>query len=260
MKKNRLKQLLGEGKYTCGTWVTLCSQLGAEVVGMAGFDWLLVDMEHGSGDYQTLMVQLLAIESSGDSTPIVRVQWNDPNIIKRVLDLGAYGVMVPGIRNAAEAKQAVSSIKYPPDGTRGIAGGIRASRFGRDGDYLKEANDNIMMFLQFETADSIENVAAILDTPGIDVAFIGPNDLSASLGHRGNPQHKEVQDAIRKVEDIANQKGIPLGSVSRNWEQAKALVDKGYRAVSIIGDIPLLIQATTEAVKNFREHPDVAGS
>ena len=259
MKPNRLKQLLGQGKYAAGSWVSMCNPLGAEIMGMAGFDWLLVDMEHGAGDYQTLLTQLQAINAAGETTPIVRVQWNDPIVVKRVLDIGAEGVMVPGIRTAEEAEQAVACTKYPPQGFRGIAG-VRASKFGQDPTYIKEANDNVAMFLQIETRASVENIEAILSVPGIDVAFVGPNDLAADLGHTGDMTHTEVVEAIAKVEQAANAKGIVLGSVSRNWEQAKALVDKGYRAVSIMGDIPMLVQGAKGAMENFRNHPNVAGA
>ena len=131
MRPNRLKALLQEGKLACGSWLTLCSPLGAEIMGLAGFDWLLIDMEHGSGDYQTLLGQLQAISCAGETTTVVRVQWNDPNIVKRVLDLGAEGVMVPGVRTVDEARQAVASLRYPPEGIRGIAN-VRASRVGLD--------------------------------------------------------------------------------------------------------------------------------
>ncbi|MCZ6473555.1 MAG: aldolase/citrate lyase family protein [SAR324 cluster bacterium] len=259
MKPNRLKNLLREGKYASGSWVSMCNPLGAEIMGMVGFDWLLVDMEHGAGDYQTLLSQLQAIAAAGDSTPIVRVEWNDPVVVKRVLDIGAEGVMVPGIKTAEEARKAIGSIKYPPQGFRGIAG-VRASRFGQDPTYLKEANDNVVMFLQIETKESVANVEDILSVPGIDVVFVGPNDLAADLGHTGDMAHEEVQGAIKKVEDVANAKGIVLGSVSRNWDQAKALIDKGYRAVSIMGDIPMLIQGAKGNLENFRNHPHVAGA
>ncbi len=258
MKANRLKKLLDEGKYAVGSWVSLCSPLAAEIMGMAGFDWLLIDMEHGAGDYQTLLGQLQAIGCAGETTPIVRVQWNDHVAVKRVLDLGAQGVMVPGIKTAEDARRAVASIKYPPEGIRGIAG-VRASRFGQDPTYLGEANGNVMMFLQIEMADAVKNAEQILSVPGIDVCFIGPNDLAADLGHTGDMPHAEVQEAIGKVEAIANAKGIPLGTVSRSWDQARPLVDRGYRAMSVMGDFPLLMGNAKAQVENFRNHPNVAG-
>ena len=125
VKTNHVKHALREGRPTAGAWLSLCSSISAEIMSRAGFDWLLVDMEHGHGDYQTLLAQLQAIEGS-ETIPIVRVQWNDPAVIKRVLDLGAYGVMVPWIANRAEAEAAVRATKYPPSGIRGIAGSHRA--------------------------------------------------------------------------------------------------------------------------------------
>jgi 4-hydroxy-2-oxoheptanedioate aldolase len=254
MKPNRVKQLLKEGKGACGTWVSLCSPIAAEVVGMAGFDWLLIDMEHGPGDYQTLISQLQAIGGAGDSEPIVRVQGNDPAILKRVLDAGARGVMVPGIKTPEDARRAVAAIKYPPMGFRGIAS-VRGGKYGLDSGYLKEANDNILMYLQIETKESVKDIEAILDTPGIDVCFIGPNDLSADLGHIGELTHPEVLAAIERVEKAAKARKIPLGTVSRGWDAAKALYDKGYQAVSVQSDVNFLLTASRQAMDSFRAHP-----
>jgi len=259
MKPNMLKRKLSAGQFTCGSWMSLCSPIGAEVMGMIGFDWVLIDMEHGMGDYQTLLSQLQALGAAGGETvPIVRVQWNDAVVIKRVLDAGAYGVMVPGGRTVHDARNAVSAIKYPPQGVRGIAGN-RGARFGLDAEYTKQANDEIMLFLQIETLEAINNIDAILDVPGIDVAFLGPNDLSADMGHLGNWDHPEVRAAIEKLEKAAAKRNIPVGTVSRNWDAAKVLVDRGYRAMSLMGDIPLLIQGAKGIVDNFRKHPNVAG-
>lgn len=237
----------------------MCSPIGAEVMGLAGFDWLLIDMEHGAGDYQTLLSQLQALGASGGETvPIVRVQENDPVVIKRVLDIGAYGVMVPGSRTVQDAERAVKAIKYPPQGMRGIAGN-RGAKFGLDKDYTKQSNEEIMMFLQIETKEAIDNIDAILDVPGIDVAFLGPNDLSADMGHMGQWDHPEVAAAIKKLEDAANKRNIPLGTISRNWDAAKALVDKNYRVVSMMADIAFMLTGAQGAVENFRKHPNVAG-
>ena len=253
MKPNRIKKMLAEGKPVSGSWVSLCSPIATEIMGLAGFDWLLIDMEHGAGDYQTLLGQLQAIACAGDSVPIVRVQWNDPVVIKRVLDLGAYGVMVPGGRTVEDAQRAVAAIKYPPVGFRGIAS-VRGGKFGMDPDYLKQANDNMAMFLQIETAEATDNIEAILDVSGIDVCFIGPNDLAADLGHTGNLAHPEVEAAIAKIEAAANARKIPLGTVSRGWEFAKPLFDKGYKAVSIASDVHFLVQNATGSVKSFKDH------
>ena len=254
MKPNRVKQLLREGKATCGSWLSLCSPMASEAMGLLGFDWLLIDMEHGAGDYQTLVHQLQAIGCAGDTEPIVRVQWNDPVVLKRVLDAGARGVMVPGIKTVEEARRAIASIKYPPQGIRGIAS-VRAGRYGLDSGYLKESNTEIAMFLQIETKEAVAAIDSILALPGIDVCFIGPNDLAAELGHTGEITHPEVAAAIKKVEDAANAKGIALGTVSRGWEFAKPLFDKGYRAVSILSDVHHMLNASRASLDQFRAHP-----
>jgi 2-keto-3-deoxy-L-rhamnonate aldolase RhmA len=257
MKPNRVKQLLKDGKYTCGSWVSLCSPTGAEVMGLAGFDWVLIDMEHGAGDYQTLLTQLQALGAAGETVPFVRVQWNDAVVIKRVLDLGAYGVMVPGIRSVEEARRAVAAIKYPPQGVRGLAGN-RGGRYGLDGDYVKQSNEEIMMILQVETVAAIESIEAILDVPGVDVAFLGPNDLSGEMGHVGNWEHPDVQKAIKRLEDAAHARNIPLGTVSRNWDAAKGFIERGYRFQALLGDIPFLLNGARGVVASFRDLPRAA--
>ena len=254
MQPNPLKKALVEGRYTIGSWVSLCSPIGAEVMGLAGYDWLLIDMEHGPGDFQTLLHQLQAIGCAGDTTPVVRVQNNDPNIIKRVLDLGAGGVMVPGVRSEAEARQAITALRYPPEGQRGIAG-VRAGKYGLDKDYLQQANDNICLFLQIENGDAVEQAWEILALPGIDVAFIGPNDLAADLGHTGKLDHPVVLEAITKVEQAADKHNVALGTISSGWSEARVLVERGYRAMSIMGDVSMMLRQAQDSVVNFRAHP-----
>ena len=258
MKPNKVKQMLQDGQHTCGTWVSMCSPIGAEVMGLAGFDWLLIDMEHGPGDYQTLLTQLQAIAAGGEAVPFVRVQWNDPVVIKRVLDLGAYGVMVPGIRTAAEAELAIRSVKYPPDGIRGLAGS-RGARYGLDSTYVAEANSQIMLILQIETRAAIDDIDRILDLPGIDVVFLGPNDLSGDMGHVGEWDHPEVRAAVERMEAAANARNIPLGTISRNWEMASDYMTRGYRFQSLLGDIPFLLGGARDAIGRFRKHPSVTG-
>lgn len=257
MKPNRTKHLLKAGKSACGSWVSLASPVAADVMGHAGFDWLLIDMEHGSGDMQTLFVQVLAITSAGNSTPIVRVQWNDPVVIKRVLDAGAEGVMVPGIRTAEEARRAVAATLYPPHGIRSVAA-PRTSRYGTDPNFLREANLHVGLFLQIETASAVENIDEILDVAGIDVVFIGPNDLAADLGYLGQTDHPVVQEAIAKIEKAANRRGLALGSVTKNWESAEKLLDCGYRAVSLMSDTSFILSNARAVISKVQAHPTYA--
>jgi 2-dehydro-3-deoxyglucarate aldolase/4-hydroxy-2-oxoheptanedioate aldolase len=251
--ENRLKRLLKAGKKTAGAWAQLCSPTSAEILCRAGFDWLLIDMEHSPADLQTLVAQLQAMGAYGVA-PLVRAPWNDLVWIKRILDAGAYGVMIPSVNTREQAIAAVQACKYPPVGIRGIAGSPRAAGFGRDTSaYLKRANDEILVILQVETPQAIENLDAIGKVPGVDALFIGPMDLSTSMGHLGNPAHPEVQAAIATVEAKAKALGMPLGTISAGWEQAKMLYDRGYQLITLLSDVILLSKASAEALTKFRE-------
>ncbi len=253
VKTNQVKRALREGRPTAGAWLSLCSAISAEILSRAGFDWLLIDMEHGHGDYQTLLGQLQAIEGS-PTLPIVRVQWNDPPVIKRVLDVGAYGVMVPWVANRREAEAAVRAAKYPPAGIRGIAGSHRAGGYGRHAaEYWKRANDEILVVLQIETPTAVAEIEEIARVPGVDVLFIGPADLSTALGHMGAPGHPEVVAAMEKVETAARAHGIALGNITRGWEQARELYKRGYQFLTLCSDTALLVQGARDAVARFEQ-------
>jgi 2-dehydro-3-deoxyglucarate aldolase/4-hydroxy-2-oxoheptanedioate aldolase len=253
VKDNHVKRALREGRPTAGSWISLCSPIGAEVMSRAGFDWLLIDMEHGHGDYQTLLAQLQAIEGS-PTIPVVRVQANDPAVIKRVLDLGAYGVMVPWIGNRADAEAAIRAAKYPPQGIRGIAGSHRAGGYGRHAaEYWKRANDEVLVVLQVETLGALRDVEAIAALPGVDVLFVGPADLSTALGHLGDPGHAEVEAAIRRIEAAARAHQVALGNITRSWEQARDLYGRGYRFLTLCSDVSLLVQGARDVLGRFAE-------
>lgn len=251
---NALKRKLKAGHRTAGAWLQLCSPIAAEIMADAGFDWLLVDMEHGHGDYQTLLAQLQAIEGSG-VTPVVRVQGNDAAVIKRVLDLGAHGVVIPWVSGRTECAAAVRACKYPPDGIRGMAGSHRAAGFGRFGaEYWKRANAEVLVVVQVETAEAVKDIDAMLAVPGVDVAFVGPADLSAALGHVGDPKHPDVAGAIAAVERAARKAGVALGTISRAWDDARALYERGYQMVTLTSDATLLTQQAGALARQFREH------
>ncbi|PYM08574.1 MAG: hypothetical protein DMD82_02115 [Candidatus Rokuibacteriota bacterium] len=250
---NVVKRELKAGHPTVGAWLHLCSPVSAEIMGDAGFDWLLVDMEHGPGDYQTLLGQLQAMQGSR-ATPLVRVEWNDPAVIKRVLDLGAHGVMIPWVGNRVECEAAVHACKYPPDGIRGVAGSHRAAGFGRfTAEYWKRANTETLVIVQVETPEAVEQIDDMLQVPGVDVAFIGPADLSAALGHLGDARHPDVQDAIARIETAAKRAGVALGTISRSWDEAQALYARGYQMVTLCSDASLVAQGAAAAVAGFRE-------
>jgi 2-dehydro-3-deoxyglucarate aldolase/4-hydroxy-2-oxoheptanedioate aldolase len=253
VKANHVKRALREGRPTAGSWLSLCSGISAEIMSRAGFDWLLIDMEHGHGDYQTLLAQLQAIEGS-PVIPIVRVQWNDPAIIKRVLDIGAYGVMIPWIAGRAEAEAAVRATKYPPAGMRGIAGSHRAGGYGRHAaEYWKRANEEILVVIQVETATAVQDIESIARVPGVDVLFVGPADLSTALGHMGDPGHAEVQAAIEKIETAAKAHGVALGNITRSWDQARELYKRGYQFLTLCSDTSLIVQGAKDVLTRFQQ-------
>jgi 2-dehydro-3-deoxyglucarate aldolase/4-hydroxy-2-oxoheptanedioate aldolase len=253
VKTNHVKQALRAGRPTAGAWLHLCSGISAEIMGRAGFDWLLVDMEHGHGDLQTLLGQLQAIEGSG-TIPLVRVQWNDPAVIKRVLDLGAYGVMIPWVGGAAEAGQAVRACQYPPQGIRGIAGAHRAAGYGRHAaEYWRRANDEVLIAIQVETRSAVEDIERLVEVPGVDVVFIGPADLSTALGHLGDPAHPAVEAAIARVEAAARRAGRALGTITRGWDQARALYQRGYQFLTLCSDTALVVQGSQDLVARFHQ-------
>ncbi|MFX0203324.1 MAG: HpcH/HpaI aldolase/citrate lyase family protein [Candidatus Hodarchaeota archaeon] len=251
--ENRVKRMLKEGKKTAGGWLNICSPFTAEIMSRAGFDWLLIDMEHGPGDILMLIAQLQAMNGSG-VVPLVRAPWNDFATIKRILDAGAYGVMIPYVNTKADAEAAVRACKYPPDGIRGVARSTRAAGFGQNSkEYLTKANDEILIIVLIETSQGISNLDQILDVPGVDAFFIGPMDLAASMGYLGEANHPEVQSAIATIEAKVLKKRKALGRAAYNWEQAKNLYGRGYQMLSLVSDGGSLRKLATEIVAKYRE-------
>jgi 2-dehydro-3-deoxyglucarate aldolase/4-hydroxy-2-oxoheptanedioate aldolase len=253
--ENRVKRMIKAGQKTAGAWAQLCSPIATEILARGGFDWILIDMEHAPGDVLTLVSQCQGVAAAGTgAVPFVRVPWNDLVWIKRILDAGAYGLMIPYINTEEEAIQAVKATKYPPQGFRGIAGSPRAAGYGRDtASYLKRANDEIFVMLQIETPQAVENLEKIASVPGVDALFIGPMDLSTSMGQMGNLGHPDVQAMIAKAEARAKKLGMPLGTISGGWDQAKALYDRGYQLITLTSDSVLISKAGADIMAKFRE-------
>jgi 2-keto-3-deoxy-L-rhamnonate aldolase RhmA len=249
--KNRVKKLLSEGQNTSGAWLQLTSTFSAEIMARAGFDWLIVDMEHAPGDFINLAAQLQAMGAT-DCVPFVRAPWNDAVTIKRILDTGVMGVLVPYVNNAKETADAVAACKYPPQGVRGVAASPRAAHFGQNSmEYLKSANDEIMVFIAVETGEAVANLDEILAVDGLDGVFIGPVDLATSLGHFADPSQPEVQEAIKTIEQKCLAAGKVLGTVAGTWEQAKLKYQKGYQFLMLMSDSVGLAGLATDAVTNF---------
>jgi 2-keto-3-deoxy-L-rhamnonate aldolase RhmA len=250
---NPLKQLLREGKKTLGAWAQLGSPLTAEILARAGFDWLMIDMEHGPGDIMTLISQCQAI-SGTECVPLVRAPWNDFVVAKRILDAGAYGILFPYVNTAAEAEAAVRACKYPPQGIRGVAGSPRAVGFGQDiSQYLSRANDELLVLVAVETLEAVANLPEILGVEGLDGVFIGPMDLATSMGYFANPGHPEVQSAIARAEEGVLRAGKVLATTCTSWEQAENLYQRGYQMLMVLADGVGLAKLAADRVTAFRK-------
>lgn len=251
---NRFKQLLADRatRTPLGTWVMSASPIVAEAVGVAGFDWGVLDMEHTPLDLMDLVHMMQAVAGT-PMVPLVRVPWNDTVNVKRVLDAGATNLLFPFIQNAEEAQAAVAATRYPPQGVRGMAGMSRGSRFGTTPDYLRTANDGICVVLQLETPQAIVNLEAIAAVPGVDGLFVGPGDLSGAMGYVGQLTHPEVMAAMADAARRANAIGMPIGSVGGNAETVAAYRAAGYDFLAMASDLGLLMRGLQGALQSMRQ-------
>ena len=245
---NRFKHAIAAGQLQIGLWCSLCSNIAADILRDAGFDWLLLDTEHSPNEIPDILSQLQACEG-GTASPIVRPAWNDTVIIKRCLDIGAQTLLVPYVQSAEEAKRAVEAVRYPPTGVRGVAVASRASHYGRAAGYLNKANAEVCLLVQVETRTAMAQLEAIAAVEGVDGVFIGPSDLAASLGHIGNPAHPEVQKAIEECVRRLKAVGKPAGILTPNDEEVRRYIGWGYTFVAVGSDVGLLRGADVLAKK-----------
>ena len=251
-RPNSLKERLRKGENVLGCWSFLGNPQVVEILSLAGFDYLLLDQEHGLGDPTSLATQLVAL-SATPTVGVVRVPWNDHVYLKRVLDAGAEGVLIPGIDTAEEARAAVAACLYPPRGRRGTAAGsVRASSYGMAPDYVATCADNLLIACQIESAKAVENIDAILAVEGIDLMFIGPFDLSATVGQIGNLKHPEVARLIEHAESRIRAAGRPMGTVPHPGCTWKDMFARGYQFVNAGSDVSRLRDGSLADVKEFR--------
>lgn len=251
--RNSAKRLLAEKKKLSAAWLQAGSPITAEIMAKAGFDILIVDMEHGPGDIMNLISQMQAV-SHYDAVPFVRAPWNDFVTIKRILDTGVNGILVPYVNNSEEAARAVSACKYPLEGIRGIAPSPRAGGFNMNQrDYLDYANEELDVMVAVETKEAVDHIEEIVKTNGLDGIFIGPMDMATSFGHFCNPQDEEVQASIRRVEEVVLKSDKFLATVAGSFEQARALYDIGYSMVVMMSDTTTLGKISMEQVDMFKE-------
>jgi 4-hydroxy-2-oxoheptanedioate aldolase len=251
LPQNTFKRALKAGKAQIGLWSSLSSNYTVEVIAGAGFDWILLDMEHSPNDLESALTQLQAA-APYPSHPVVRVPWNDMVTIKRLLDIGAQSLLVPYVSTPTEARQAVSYTRYPPGGVRGVAGTTRATRFGRVKDYARRAQEEICLLVQVETQQALDSIEAICGTDGVDGVFIGPADLHASLGYPGeiaNPKVKPlIDDAIRRIRKAGKAPGIltPSEADARHWLECGALF------VAVGADVGILARGAEALAAKFK--------
>jgi len=247
---NKTKQRLLEGHLAIGQWISLPSPPVAELVSGFGMDWLVIDAEHGPAGWETVEEIVRAMKGT-DVTPLIRVPGNDPVFIKKALDRGGYGV-VPMVSTAAHATAAVAAAKFPPEGIRGVAG-TRASRYGLDlADYVAHWNQQVLVICQLETTESVQNAEAIAAVPGVDVLFVGPNDLSATLGVFRQFEHPDYRRAVDRILNAARTHHKAPGIMASGADDALVQIDRGFRFVSVASDTRMLAAATAAAYEKIK--------
>ena len=249
--ENRFKRALREDRPLVGFWASLGSPLSAELLANGAADWVLVDLEHGPAGVPELVAHLQAM-AGAPASALARVPSDDPTTIKKVLDVGAQTLLVPFVETAEQAAAVVASVRYAPEGRRGMALTTRAAGFGRDKDYLATANREVCLMVQIETALGVENVDRIAAVDGVDALFVGPADLSASLGRVGAASHPEVEQAIAAIVEAARRAQKPVGIYSSSAEDARARIAQGFRVVALGSDVQLLAAGAERAVTSVR--------
>lgn len=252
---NHLKQKLFNREFSTGCWLSLASAPVAEAIAHCGFDWLLIDAEHGPNDIQNVFSQLQAIDAArahgAKAEAVVRVSWNNAALVKRMMDCGAQTVMFPGIETASEAAHAVASTRYPQDnnnGIRGISSVVRAGTYGLDRHYTSTANAQASVIVQVESPKGFSNIAAIAATEGVDCIFFGTADFAANMGHLGNASHADVQTAIAYITAVCQQHGKAVGVYAPDVEVATRYRNMGINFISLHSDIVWLTRGASAAV------------
>lgn len=260
---NRFKQSLQSKQTLIGAWLATGEPYIAEMMGGIGYDWLLVDGEHAPNDLRSTLAQLQAIGSanatnlqSGKSTlahPVVRIPHACPQLIKQYLELGAHNLLVPVVNTPEQAQRVAQAMRYPPQGHRGIGSGLaRSSRWGTFAKYLHEANEQVCLLVQVESAEAIQHIDAIANTDGVDGVFIGPADLCASMGYLGQTEHPEVEKQIEFALKRIHAAGKSSGILATKEDQAKKWINAGVSFAAVGVDITMLAKAAQENLQKYR--------
>lgn len=258
MKNLKEKILAGEAAHGC--WINLGSTVSAEIVGRAGFDWLLLDLEHGAGDI-AMMYQQLQVLGGLPATPVVRTDELSRSKVQRILDAGTVGIMFPQIQHPQEADDAMRMMYYPPRGMRGMAKMVRATGFGRSANaYISDLEKNLIGIIQIETLNALKQIDQIAAVPGVDVLFVGPSDLSLALGIFGQLDHPLYQQAIRDVSEAAKKHGKATGVLLLDINEYEMYFQLGYRFLACGADSTFVTKGADEMAKRMKEKSTGTGN
>lgn len=255
MPINTFKQRLQSGEAQIGLWLGLADPYCAELAANAGFDWLLIDGEHAPNDLRGLLGQLQAV-APYPSQPVIRPVIGDTALIKQLLDIGAQTLLVPMVESAEQARELVRAMHYPPHGIRGVGSALaRASRWNSIPGYLDKADAQMCLLVQIENLDGLAKLDEIVAVEGVDGVFIGPADLSASMGHRGNPGHPEVQAAIEDAIVRIGKAGKAAGILSADQSLARRYLELGAKFVAVGVDTTVLMRGLQTLAATFKDAP-----
>lgn len=251
MRVNNVKNALKSGQPSVGTWLSLGSVTAARFLARCGFDWLTVDIEHSLVDWETATHMFASIADAG-CTALARVPANRHDHIKRVLDNGAHGVVVPMVNSRAEAEAAVSACLYPPRGDRSVGGSVHSLNFQcSPGDYYSKVNDELVIVLQCEHIKSVENADSIFSVPRIDAIFVGPNDLAASMRSKDGmpPSGQATAEAMKHILMTCKKHGVAAGVHVYSPEEARARIEEGWQFLAIGSELRMMMDAATDVVR-----------
>ncbi|GAB4162257.1 MAG: 2-dehydro-3-deoxyglucarate aldolase [Planctomycetaceae bacterium] len=253
MKKNPVKAALAAGEPQVGTWLSFGHVHATRLMARIGFPWLTLDMEHSPIDWYTAGLLFGAIADAG-CVPLARVPRGDHDLIKRVLDAGAMGIVVPMVNTVEEAKIAIAAAKYPPEGNRSVGGGLHSLNFDASaGDYYAHANDEILVILQTESPEGVENAEAIYSLPGVDAIFVGPNDLKFQMrGPDGkDPEPEEHEAMMQRVLAAGKKVGTPVGLHVQTPDQVRHRIEKGWQFIAIGSELKMMVTEAQSIVSDL---------